>query len=371
MKQKEKKQKTKYDTIMNKRELRLQRGQKPMIGIDIGTDFIKIVQMKKNSRISKLGMKSIPEGMVNQGRIEASTSLAEEIKRALSQNKIKGNRCSLCLSGSELIVRELKIPEMSESQIFENIKYEITSFLPLNHDDYCIDYKVLEYIPSQDTTPAKLRLMVAAVPNSLVQNYINTLKKARLKVSYVDVAPNIAGKIARWIMSNSADKNINKNICMIDFGAHTTDITILKDGNYFIHKSIINGGDYITSLIADKMNLDLMEAEAFKLKTNLFDENFHNSVNQHIKNFIDFQITDIERTIEFFNNRNNNVGVDQIYIMGGGSLLSGLAKYMEEHLSVSVSLLSDALKQFKNGNIFGDKVSVFSQAIGATMREEC
>lgn len=370
MNRERKKRNIAYDTIISQREERLKKGNKPMIGIDIGSSFIKMVQMKKNNKVVRWGMELIPDGMINQGRIEVSAQLAEVIKRTASKNKIKGNHCSVCLSSSELIVRELKLPEMNENQIIENIKHEITSFLPLNHEEYCIDYKVLEYMPSEDDSPGKLRILVAAVPNNIVQTYINTLKKAKLKVAYVDVIPNIAGKLAKWIrMNHNNDENFN-NIGIVDFGARTTDIIIIKDGNYFIHKSIANGGDYLTSHIADKLHIDHMEAEAFKRKVNFFENNFQNNACEYVKTFIDYLITDIERTIEFFKNRNSQKGVERIYVMGGGSLLKGLPMYMTEHLLVEVSPLSDEMQQFKKGNNYDVEVAAFSQAIGATMREE-
>ncbi len=365
-----KNQKKTKGTNLSRKPLRLQKNQQPIIGIDIGSSSIKIVQMKKNNRIHKLGYEVIPEGLVNQGRIEASQPLADIIKKTISKYKITGTECSLCLSGSELIVRELKLPEMNENQIMDNIKHEITSFLPLNHEEYCIDYKVLDYIEAENNAPGKLSVMVAAVPDNLVQSYINTLKKAKLKVVYVDIIPNIAGKIAKWIMnSNNLDAS-RSNLCIVDFGARNTNIIMLKNGNYFIHKTVNSGGDYLTAIIAEKSNMDLIEAEEYKIKNKFFVNTFQNELSLHVRNFFDFLITDIERTIEFYKNRNNQKSVEQIYIMGGGSLLHGLPEYMEEHLSVKVYRIADLLGQFKYNSKSGESIAFFSNAIGSTMREE-
>lgn len=370
MSKENKKHITSYEAVISQRDRRLKKGHKPMIGIDIGSSTVKIVQMKKNNKVYRCGIEMIPEGMVNQGRIEASRQLTDIIKNSMKANKIKGNQCSLCISGNEVIVRELKLPEMNENQIMENIKHEITSFLPLNHDEYCIDYKVLEYMPALNSAPGKMRIMVAAVPNAVVHSYINMLKRANLKVAYVDVLPNIAGKLVKWVKINhSCERNFN-NIGIIDFGARTTNITILKDDNYIIHKSIANGGDYLTSQIAEKLNIDFMEAESFKKKANFFESNFRNNECLFIKNIIDFLMTDIDRTIEFYKNRNGQNGLDRIYIMGGGSLLKGLPGYIKERLNVEVAYMSDMLQQFQRNFDYADKVAIFPQAIGVTLREE-
>lgn len=358
-----------YNAIMKEREEYFKKGQKPIIGIDIGNNSIKMVQIKKNNKI-KFGMQQVPGGMINQGRIETPDQLAEIIKKIVKYNKIKGNKCSLCLSCSELIVRELRIPEMTDDQIMGNIRNEITSLLPLNHEEYSTDYKVLEYIESNEGTPGKLRLMVVAVPKSIVQTYTNALKKAKLKLVYIDVIPNIAEKLIRWAALNPFLANKFSNVGIIDFGAHTTNITLLHNGVYNIHKTINNGGDYLTSLIAEKLNIDIMEAEKIKKNVNIFEINEQNIAIQYMKNFIDYLLTDIERTIEYYKNRNNQKGPEQIYIMGGGSLLKGLAQYMKDHLYVEVTLFSDLLLHYKKGNDLGDKIVSFSNAIGATLREE-
>ncbi len=363
------KSKISYDNIIQQRTDRLRKSQLSIIGIDIGSSFIKVVQVKKN-KIVRSGMEALPEGMVNQGRIEAPAQLAEVIFKVLKRNKIKGRQCVLCIAGNELIVRELKLPEMEERQILDNINHEITSFLPMNKEEYCIDYKILEYLPPQEGSLGKLRLMVAAVPNSLVQAYIDTLKTIKLRTLYVDVAPNILSKLTKQLtLQGSIPGNYN-NIGIIDFGAYSTNVMIMKDGNYFLHKSISNGGDYLTSQIAKKLNIDIMEAEEYKKKINFFENNFHNNDYLFVKNYVDFQVMDIERTIEFFKNRNNQIGLDTLYVTGGGSLLKGLTDYLKGHFNIEVTPLASALRQYRKLDDNVQSLVFYSQAVGATLREE-
>ena len=369
MSKKGNKRKIAYDTIIQQRTDRLRKSQLPVIGIDIGSSYIKVVQMK-NKKVIKCGMEALPEGMINQGRIEAPAQLAQVIKKLLKNSKISGNECCICLSGNEIVVRELKLPEMDVAQIMENINHEITSFLPMNQEEYCIDYKILEYLPPQEGTLGKLRIMVAAVPNNLVQAYIDTLKLIKLKTVYVDVVPNVFSKLTKQLTIQGVLQEHMNNIGIIDFGAYSTNVMIVKDLNYFLHKSITNGGDYLTSQIAKKQNIDNMEAEEYKRKINFFENNFHNNDYLYVKNYVDYQINDIERTIDFFKNRNNQIGIDILYITGGGSLLKGLPEYLKEHFNVEVTPLTSILRQLKKSDESMQSMAFYSQAIGVTLREE-
>lgn len=369
MGKKDKVQSFKYDNLLIKREQNFHRCVKPIVGIDIGSNTIKIVQMNKQKKIKRYVIERLPVGMVNQGKIEAQQQLADIIKQACRKYRINEKKCALCISANELIVRELVLPEMDENQIFENIKNEITSYLPLNHDEYSIDYKILEYKKLPNNEVANLRIMVAAIPNSIVNKYLNVLKKANLKVQYIDVIQNIDGKLAKWITMNS--NTSAKDICIIDFGAYTTNITILNNGKYFINKTIINGSEYLTSLLADKLNIDLLKAEDYKINNDLLEDTNSTLASQLVKNHMDYLIGDIEKTMEFFKNSNNQKSIDQIYVIGGGSMMKGLPKYLERHLGVSVFLLSEALEQFRNGRDLDMGLNIIYHAIGATMREEC
>lgn len=364
-----KREKNNITSVFLEREPQLVSRKKPIIGIDIGSTSVKLVHMKKRDVLDKWAIEAIPNGVMNQGRIEAIEPLVNIIKKIINVYKIKTKECALHLSSSELIVRELILPEMSEDQIYNNIIQEINSLLPLDHEDYNIDFKILEYIPSENEGAGQYRVLVAAVPISVVNDYITTLKKAGLKTIYIDVLPNIAAKLSKWITSQEKLNNVN-NTCVIDFGARSTQTILLKNNRYFIHKVINNGGEYLTSLISMKSVMDILTAEEFKTRTNFFEVQQNNTLNQQVVDHFEYLIRDIERTLEFFSNRNSQEKVDRIFLMGGGAMLEGLVEYMEKQLSIEVKLISDALEDYQSVGAVGRYISVFSQAIGVTLREE-
>ncbi len=352
-----------YSKIQDQRTEHLQKSRKPMIGIDIGSCYVKIVQMK-NNRVIRTGMGELPDGLVSQGRIADVMGLSKIIKTVIRRNKIKGGECSLCISGNEIIVRELKLPEMNEEQIMENIKHEIKSYLPIKQEEYCIDYKILSYKPPQEGKGARLRIMIVAAPQSLIQPYIEALKKVNLKTEYIDVMPNIAGKMAKYLSDGAAG-----NIGFIDFGANATNFILTRKGNYILHKSITNGGDALTAQVAQKFNVDILEAEDMKRKTDFFKSPDSQGDTQFVDNYLNYLIMDMERTIDFFKSRNNQEGIDRIYITGGGSLLMGVTEYLKNHFKLDIRPLEDTLQSYSRKKDNSSRLAFFAQAIGTTLRE--
>lgn len=341
---------------------------KPILGIDIGSYSLKIIKMKANHALEKWILDKLPVGIVNQGRIEAIEPLAEIIKKNLKTYNIKARDCALYISGNEVIVRELLLPVMNESQLIENIRQEIETMLSVDHGDYCIDYKVLEIIQEDNEEASQIRVLVGAVPKEMIKDYIYTMKRAGLKVKYIDLLPNIVGKIYNWIKKDETVK-LPSNISIVDFGNKKTEIIILKDGNYYLHKMISYGGEYLTSSISAKSGKDPMDFEEFKCQTNFFVGDENDPINKQVFDYFNFLIRDFERTFEFYNNRSHEK-VERIYIMGGGSLLKGLAEYLERQLSIEVRMISDIFEGYQEVGALGRFISVFSQAIGVTFREE-
>lgn len=354
--------------VFQEGSLKLLPNKKPILGVDIGSTSLKLAYMKKNYNLAKWAMEPIPSGIINQGRIEARAPLTEIIKKTLKNNKIKAKECALCISCNELIVREIKLPMMEEDQLADNIKHEFTGLLPMDASEYSIDYKIIEYIKSENED-GYYRILVAAVPKSIVNEYILTLKKAGLKVIYIDILQNIAGKLCKWMtLQNRLEKT--NNTCFIDFGAKNTQIIIMKNNNYMIHKTISNGGEYINSIISYKLGLDAMAAEEYKMRTNFFGEEANDALGQQLREFFDYQLREFERTISFFGNRNNHERVERIYLIGGGSMLEGLAEYMQSNLFIEVHPISDVMEEYQSIGGIGKYISAFAQAIGVTMREE-
>ena len=73
--------------------------------------------------------------------------------------------------------------------------------------------------------------------------------------------------------------------------------------------------------------------------------------------------------MEFYGNRNHEK-IEKIYIMGGGALLEGLPEFLQQQLSIEVRLISDIFEEYQKVGAIGRHISVFSQAIGSTFREE-
>ncbi|MCR5585133.1 MAG: pilus assembly protein PilM [Lachnospiraceae bacterium] len=189
--------------------------KKHTMGIDIGSKNIKLAVVK-GDRILSAVSEPIPNGVVVDGAIEAPQILVKSLRAARKRLKGSVKKGTLCLSGKDLIMREITLPQMKEDQVLTNIKNELSNIYLLASGDYTIDYRILETINNPFTGEKSMRVLVVSAPKSLISDYIKVCRKAGIKLERIDVLPNAHTKLIRKIINDqeklkgseqSADQN--------------------------------------------------------------------------------------------------------------------------------------------------------------------
>lgn len=336
-----------------------------LIGIDIGSGYVKMVKMK-HGKMMKAVSEKMPEGVVADSRVETPSVLIKIIKNMKRKHHFSSKRCAVCLSGNEVIMREIKLPMMKEQQIMENIKQELSNIYLLSTEDFVIDYKVLHVATIEQDGEDSIQLMVVAIAKNYIKDILRMLRKSKFKAEYIDVYPNVIAKIVKKIKDEREDEP--EDICVIDFGTTLSHIAFIKNGKYMLHKNVKNGGSYVTELIANHMNLDKVMAENYKINNSTLVE--ENAISEYLYDYFDSLISEIDNSLYYFRNMNNQKIVDRIYITGGSSRLVGLKEYLQRQLGIEVMYLSERFIVNKNKRYRQINTEEYTNSIGVSIREE-
>jgi Tfp pilus assembly PilM family ATPase len=175
--------------------------KKSTMGIDIGSKNIKMAVVKGDKILSAVS-EPIANGVVVDGVIEAPDILIKSLKNARRHLKGSCSHGTLCLSGKDLIMREITLPQMKEDQVLANIKNELSNIYLLASGDYTIDYRILETVDNEITGEKSMRVLVVSAPKALISDYIKVCKKAGIKLDRIDVLPNAHTKLIRKIIND-------------------------------------------------------------------------------------------------------------------------------------------------------------------------
>lgn len=347
-----------------------------MLGIDIGNFNIKVVQVENNGgkmEIVNYAIARTPEGMINDGRILDSDGIASVIRELLMKNFIKTKQTVGIISSSALITREVLISKMSESDLEKYIRVDAQQYFPMDLEEYVLDFKVLGEIIKKDGN--ELSVLLAAIPEMVVNDYIKVFNKLKLDLAAIDIIPNIHSKYSQYYLSQKQQGS--STAAVIDLGADSTVVSIISDGALQFSKMIPNGCSEITQNIANSFNLNMQEAEEYKLKNaeiileSYNREGLAGSISEIIKPSVDNIISNVNKFFEFYYSRGGSNKINSIYLAGGGSLLKGLDKYYQNAFNIStrrVDLL-DGIEDKTNKPTLQRDLPIILNAFAATNRE--
>lgn len=175
-----------------------------LVTIEIMAGKLKIVEMTSKGKKGKHSIiihdyieKELPEGFFRNGKILNLEELGDIIKETIDITGIKTKKVIFTLDSTLIVSRDLVMPVAKENEIENMIRFEIEQYLPINLDDYVIQHKILEGITVQNEK--KMKVNVAAMPKSLVEEYLALANYIELEPIALDTNSNAISKLVKKI----------------------------------------------------------------------------------------------------------------------------------------------------------------------------
>ncbi|WP_202710853.1 type IV pilus assembly protein PilM [Sporosalibacterium faouarense] len=346
-----------------------------LLAIDLGNKNIKIVEGKQQGNqviIEKATSVATPLHSYNDGQILDKESLKSIIHGTLEASNIKAKKTICSIESTSIITREITLPNVKEGEMDSMVKYEVEQYLPIMLDDYVVEYKVLNEFEEEGVS--KSRILVAAIPKLIVENFLELFKEINLKPYVLDVNSNAISKVFfKKLKVNQDESNLEKTIGVIDIGHNFINVDIISKGIVQFSRLINSGGKDIDINIANHFNLSLEEAEKKKINDSNIEKNIGLApsteiLNDAVKSSIDNWIAEINRVFQYYTTRSTGNKIDKLYLHGGSSSLKGIAPYMHSLLNMPVEQIKDIDKIKLSKTSENIKIANYLNAIGAIIR---
>lgn len=354
---------------------------KNVVGLDIGSSTIKLVEFSKaNSKEIKLVSAGIIDNPIREWKDknipESTETLAESIKDACQKFNISNRTVAIALGTTEVIFDYLKFPHLSEKELANAVKFEAEQLISSNIDNMGIDYIRLGI----DDKDEKENILMVAVPKEITQKKVEVVEAAGLNPMILDIEPLALLNCLTALVEEPLDKN--ESIGILNMGASITNLGILANENFPTIRNINFGGDKFNSFISQETALSFEEAEKLKkdpvkLKQKGID------VSQMLQKQTVSFINEVKSSIEYTHKRSDETKegqpsrrstdphVKKIFLTGGGSVITGLDKFLSEGLGVEVTRWNPFEKLQLNRSVDDSLKSMghfFPVAIGLGMR---
>ena len=223
-----------------------------MIGVEIGTNTLKMVVCSASGNIKKMIVERMPEDLVREGVPVSDIAMTEFLKSVMDANNIRKGNCALVLPPKTVIGHHVSMPAMDEKSMLLNLPYEFRDFVGKDGAKFEYDYSM---IGIKDNV---MELYAAAVRKEVVEQYYNIFKKAGLTLKIA-----IPAEMA-WLNLISQGKNLPNKLCLVDVGHNSTRVNIFVNGNFVMGKDIEMAGALIDETIAADQKVDAYVARTRK-----------------------------------------------------------------------------------------------------------
>jgi len=273
-----------------------------IIGIDIGTHAIKIVEISSRGKQKKLenysSVKSelvAKEPLISPQGVMQNDRIAKAIKEMLLEARIKTKSAIFSIPDFSTLCATFEIPPMSEKEIAGAVQFNAARYLTLPVSEVTLDWRVS--LTGRGTSSSKV--FVVAVPNQTVEDYKAIAHSAGLELNAVEAEV--------FAMSRAIAKDTLNCICVLDIGVQSSTINIIEKG--FLRRS------YTVSFSARQ--LSAQDQSASSTLASLAQE-----INSSITEFLQSEQKQIE----------------EIYCTGGGAQMPGFVENLSKELGKKVSL---------------------------------
>jgi len=311
------------------------------VGVDVGTSSVKIVQMKKSPsgpELTGFGIAPIPVSAIEEGSIKDPQAIAVVIKELLKTKKIRADRSFASISGQNVIMRFTKLPIMTPDELEQTVRIEAEQYVPYAIDEVSITHAVLNELTEEEGGGKYFVLLVVA-QKELVNGYMEVLKSSGVSIEIIDVDTIAAiNALENSIMQTAGSQEGGEVVAIIDSGARTTNISVLKSGILGFTRNIPIAGNNITQMIMNVMKQEFQAAEDIKVKeaeVNIGDSG-GNEIAEVVKTTVEELASEIRRSFDYYKAQTRDPLIHRIILSGGTANLKSFNTYLSNELGVDV-----------------------------------
>jgi type IV pilus assembly protein PilM len=344
-------------------------GSDSVVGIDVGSSAIKIVQLKKSGSTAVLetyGTLSLGQFIGKEDGIITNLE-TEELSKAiialLDEAKVDSKDAGVTIPALNALLFTLSLPEsITGSLLEEAVKNEARAHVPVNITDVSLDWIVIPKRDFEETTNTNRDVLVVAVLSDSVKKIQAVMSGANLDVKFLEVE---FFSLVRSLMTHELSPTM-----IIDFGAQKTKIAIVEAG-IVKQVHIINRGGYdITSAISISRNIPFARAEELKVAYGLEPVKEHEYLKDLISLSTDYIISECKSVVLGYEKKYNRT-VHEVILAGGGSRLKGLYELTTDVFQADV-IYANPFQKTKSPEFLEEALKTigpeYAQAIGVALR---
>ena len=325
----------------------LGRTHPPMIGLDISSSSVKLVELGQSATgefvLERFASEPFEKGWIADGQIEKFDEVADAVRRVVQKSGSRTKQVVMAMPQSAVITKKIMLPAgLREEELELQVESEANQYIPFSLDEVSLDFCVIG--PSA-TSAGDVEVLIAASRKDRVQDRQGLAEAAGLKPVVLDIESHASRLAMSRVVQALPNEGKDALVALFEIGAETTSLKVLRDDDMLYDRDQAFGGAQLTSLISRQYGFSFEEAEAKKLTGDL-PEDYESSI---LQPFVDSLSQEIGRALQYFFTSTPHHKVHYVMLAGGTATLPGLKERVTE-LTGFASMVVNPFDNMKLGS---------------------
>jgi type IV pilus assembly protein PilM len=325
------------------------RGGDSVLGVDVGSSSIKIVQLRKSNGRAiletygelSLGPLSTPALEIGRATNLQPDKLSQALSDLMRESNVTTHLCGISIPIQSSLVAVIEMPSLDNKELSQMVPIEARKYIPVPISEVALDWWI---IPKDESSlkregatfsnvnqinriSEKTDVLIVAIHNDALVKYQGIMSGAGLSSSFYEI------EMFATMRAVLDQANTTQMVC--DIGAGYTKLYVVEHGIIRNSHIINRGSQDITLALARSFGIPAQEAELLKRNYGLsqkYDKRDIPAVVQPVLNFI---VAEANRVIMSYQHKYNK-SIARVVLTGGGANLKGLHDYVKGSFQTDV-----------------------------------
>ncbi|MBI5134287.1 MAG: type IV pilus assembly protein PilM [Candidatus Taylorbacteria bacterium] len=318
-----------------------------VLGIDIGSSSIKVVQLRKKGGKAVLetyGELALgPYAGIEIGRATnlPNEKITDALRDLLKESNVTTRAAGISIASSSSLLSFIRMPEMDQKQLATMIPIEARKYIPVPITEVALDWWVIpkqensfsefEKAPVAGEAPKEkgIEILLVVIHNDVLNRLNQISQGTGLQSSFYEIEIFSS-------MRSVIDQNL-ESVMVFDMGAGSTKLYVIERGILRASHTVNRGSQEITLALSRSLGLAVGEAEHIKRTIGLSSEPEHKNIKEIVTLNLDYVFAETNRVIGAFEKKYGR-SVSKVVLTGGGSLLKGFLDLARTRFQTEVVL---------------------------------
>jgi type IV pilus assembly protein PilM len=327
------------------------KGDGSVLGIDIGSSSVKVVQLRASrgaailETYGEIALGPYGKQPIGKPVKLPSEQVAAAIKDVMKEANVTARQGGISIPFASSLVTILDLPKVDAAALKQVIPIEARKYSPVPIAEVSLDWFVIPEEEAKDSAfdqlkpkvqkPPGQEILLVAIQNETIANFQAITTESGIHVDFfeIEIFSAIRSALAHGIAP----------VLVVDIGAASAKMYVVERGIVRLtHLVTSGGGAQMTDVLARSMNWEFEKAERVKRERGLVPSKAYSAeendrINEALLSTLTRLFSEVNKVLLSYGQRYNK-NVSRVVLTGGGASLPGLSAEAKRSLNAEVEI---------------------------------